>query len=997
MAASVAQAQPRRTEAPAPVTTITAADVEKDKSAEVEELVVVGSRLRRDQYNSPAPVQVITRDESTAAGFASAAEVLQGTAVTTGSAQINNAFGNFVTNGGPGANTLGLRGLGARRTLILLNGRRLSPAGARGAVASADLNVLPNVMIDRIEILKDGASSIYGSDAVAGVVNLITRKNVEGVEGEVDYHYADKDAGSSYRASIAAGATIDRLTINGSLDYYHRTELNLGDRDWTRCNMDYRFNKSTGVTTDFIDPATGQPKCYPLTFGSSAGSNGVTINTLGTSSQPGVPAAGGSGTSFVRWRPNPAITTGLIGFEGVGPNINVRDTTEPRNLLQSLISPVTNYVGFTQATYDLQALGDAQVYFEFLGAIRDSKQIGYKQLSLDYPQGSPLLSGQLATIAPFAGPTPPVITKGKNLQVRAFIGFGNYVSDQNNKYYKPTLGIRGDIPFLQDSWLKDWRYDLNASSAESHAAYGIGTFLTSRLSESLDVVDLGGGNFICRLTQTSPDAGCAPAPKLSAAVIGGQLPQNFVDYVFVQRYGKTNYWEKVVTANFDGPLFSLPAGQIQAALGFEYRWAEISDIPNPDSQADDFTNLTSAKITQGKDNVREVYGEIEIPILKDQPFAKDLTLNFSGRWTDYDSYGADTTYKVTGLYRPLEWLTFRATHGTSYRAPALFEQFQGASTGFLQAASDPCNPDKIGGNAVVAANCASEGLPAGFTGVGNTATTGITVITAGNGVNLSAETSKNTTLGVVLRPPLPAVVGNLQLAVDFIDIRVENEISQIGASNIIDLCYTDPQFRAGGGFCNLVGARNSSSKAFSVLNGYVNIATQTVRGLDYNLRYTRDLGPGSVRVNALVTQYLEQNTKTFPDDPFDEFNGSLNNPEFVGTLDATYSWKKWNFRYGMDWISDMESYTLFGIANPAADTRIMDVPDYYLHHFSVQYSDTERNWQATLGVRNMFDEEPPKISATGSALYPRVGNSPLYSGYDYVGRTFFFNITKKLR
>src|SRR5205085_8225581 len=209
------------------------------------------------------------------------------------------------------------------------------------------------------------------------------------------------------------------------------------------------------------------------------------------------------------------------------------------------------------------------------------------------------------------------------------------------------------------------------------------------------------------------------------------------------------------------------------------------------------------------------YGEIEIPILKDQPFAKDLTLNLSGRYTDYDSYGSDTTYKVTGFYKPLDWLTFRATHGTSFRAPALFEQFQGASTGFLQAPNDPCNPDAIGGNTVQAANCASEGLPNGFTGVGHTATSGITVITAGNGVNLTAETSKNTTLGVVLSPTMPSTWGHLQLAVDFIDIRVENEIDQIGASSIISPCYPDPKFRAGGGFCNLVSPRDPGSHTFS--------------------------------------------------------------------------------------------------------------------------------------------------------------------------------------
>ena len=144
----------------------------ESKSQAVEKITVTGSRIVRDNFNSVSPVQIITREETTLAGFSSATDSLQSTSVTAGGAQINNAFGGFVTNGGPGANTLSLRGLGATRTLVLLNGRRVSPAGSRGSVGSADLNVLPSSIIDHIEILKDGASSIYGSDAVAGVVNL---------------------------------------------------------------------------------------------------------------------------------------------------------------------------------------------------------------------------------------------------------------------------------------------------------------------------------------------------------------------------------------------------------------------------------------------------------------------------------------------------------------------------------------------------------------------------------------------------------------------------------------------------------------------------------------------------------------------------------------------------------------------------------------------------------------------------------------------------------
>jgi iron complex outermembrane receptor protein len=161
---------------------------ETEDAAELDEVTVVGSRIRRDTFNSPSPVTIVTREDSVSAGFASTTDVLQSSSLSSGASQINNAYGGFVTDGGPGANTLSLRGLGASRTLVLINGRRVAPAGTRGAIGSADLNVLPSAMVDRIEILKDGASSIYGSDAVAGVVNVITRKNAQGLTIEGQYN-----------------------------------------------------------------------------------------------------------------------------------------------------------------------------------------------------------------------------------------------------------------------------------------------------------------------------------------------------------------------------------------------------------------------------------------------------------------------------------------------------------------------------------------------------------------------------------------------------------------------------------------------------------------------------------------------------------------------------------------------------------------------------------------------------------------------------------------
>jgi iron complex outermembrane recepter protein len=943
------------------------------EGAETDAIVVVGSRIRRDTFDSASPVQVITREETTLAGFDSTTEALQGTAVTGGTAQINNAFGGFVTNGGPGANTLSLRGLGAERSLILLNGRRIAPSGTRGAVGSADLNVLPSAIVERFEILKDGASSIYGSDAVAGVVNIITRKKLNEITLEGSYNPTWDGGGDSGSVAIVFGQTGDRFNIAGSVEYLKRNSLALGDRDWTQCNTDLRrtaTNRTLG-SGDFIDPLTGAAKCYPIT---STGSNGVTINTIGTNTTAGVGAAGSVGTSFNRWRPNSAVTTGLVGFEGVGGGANslgVRDTFDKRTLNRSLISPGKILTGYVQGGYDLQALGGAEIYAEFLWTRRTSSQVGFRQLSLDYNKGSALIPTNLQA-STFSGPQ--ITSGGRNVGVRAFIGFGNDTSSQSLTFYKAGAGIKGDFFF------PGWNYDLYVGHSASNASYTFQSFLTDRLTQSLNVVAVPGG-FAC----VDTSRGCVAAPALTTQTIAGNLPKAWVDFVFKDVTGVTKYNETVVNFGLDGNLFELPYGKVGAAIGLEYRADKIDDTPAADSQVGNLYNLTSSAVTRGTDSVWEVYGELEVPVLRNLPFAEDLTINGSARYTNYRSYGGDSTYKIGGIYSPFKFLSFRGTYGTSYRAPALFEQFLGATSGFLSSTLDPCNNfDAPGVSPIRVANCRSEGLPAGFS-----STSGITVLSSGGAAaGLKAETSRNLTLGLVLQPKFGKAVGDLQFAVDYYNIQVKNGVSRAGAGNILQLCYDDPQFRAGGGFCRLINPRNPSSNALTVNDSYVNLATDRVRGIDYTLRYSRDIGEARLRLYAQVTQYLEQSNKLFETDPLDDLNGTLNTPDFTGTFEATLTYKKFQFRYGFDWIAAMQSYDYFGL-DRATTPFYLEVPDYFTHNASVRYR-TEK-FTVTAGIRNFTDKKPPVIS---SGVYSRVGNAPLYSGYDYVGRSMFVTVSK---
>nr|WP_303649477.1 TonB-dependent receptor [Asticcacaulis machinosus] len=967
------------------------------QEAEVTEVTVVGSRIRKDTYNSASPIQVITRNESTMAGLSSTSAILQSTAVTGGGAQINNAFGGLVTNGGPGANTVGLRGLGPGRTLVLINGRRVAPAGSRGSVGSADLNVLPNALINRVDVLRDGASAIYGSDAIGGVINVVTR-NVQGVSLEAQYNKPVDGGGEQSRVAFIAGKTWDRFSAQGSFEYYESEELKYGDRDWMSCQTDGTFNKTTGAITDYIDPLTGKSKCYTIT---NQGSNaGVTINTLGTPGFAGVPATGAPTiATYNRWRPNSAVSTGLTGFEGVsGGSLNVRDTFDPDLLNNSLLSPVKVYTGFFQTSYDLSEYWNSEFYTEVLVNRRVSSQTNNRQLSLDYAVGSPLIPANIAAIPGNFLPAGGTVLFAGPTKARAFIGYGNYESRQEVDFAKFTAGFKGDFALMDG-----WRYDATLQYSKSDASYMFESWLTDRVAASLNVATpvagvpahlirpgANGAPVTCASNNANPSAAsCVPAPVLNANTIGGILPEDWKAYTFVPVESRTLYEETTFTADINGPLFTLPAGDLMAAFGVEYRKASIDDQPNENSVSGNLYNLTSAAPTVGEDSVMEAFVEFQIPVLKDLPFAKNLSLELAGRYTDYDSYGDDTTYKAGIMYQPFDFLTLRASKGTSYRAPALFEQFLGGTTSFAASTGDPCNNwDSPGVDANRRANCQSLGLPAGW-GVGSGNNQSIQIVQAGGASQgLVAETSDNLTVGAILQANfLPEdVFGNLSLAVDYFDIEINDGVARAGQTFILNQCYNSPNFSSP--YCAYT-ARTPVTNALTVFDSYTNVSAQTVKGYDYNLRWNRDIGKVDVLVNLAITKFNEQGIQPRPGAALVDYNGTLSTPDYTGELTANFTWDQWRVTYGVDWVGEMQSYDLYGI-NPATSTLYLETPNYFLHRASVQYKTDD--WTATVGMRNIENELPPFVST--HPLVNRVGNSPLYSSYDYKGREVFVSFTK---
>ncbi|NJM49952.1 MAG: TonB-dependent receptor [Sphingomonadales bacterium] len=946
-------------------------------------IVVTGSRIRRpDEFSAIEPLTVINRQEITQSGFNSATDALQSAAVTQGAGQINNAFGGFVTDGGTGANTLGLRGLGPARTLVLLNGRRLAPGGTRGSVVAADLNVLPTAIVDQIEILKAGASSVYGSDAIAGVVNIITNKSPQGLSLEAQINVPQVGAGVDSRLAATFGFETDRLSVAGSVEYRKRRILSRNDVPFYDCPVG-GFRDGEGGPFGSGDSVgfDGTP-CFTLDNG------GVTINTLGAPRRNAISRTTGLVGSFNRFVPAPEVTTGPFpGFLGV--DFYSRDTLDPLQEEEPLITAAELYTGFLSASYDLEALGNAEVYGELLVTRRNSSSPLYRQLSLDYLTGSPLLPANLRS-GVFLNPTNT--SSGQTIAARAFIGFGLTESSQQVDYIRASGGIRGDFVF------PDWRYDAFVGKSWNDGRYEIESFLVDRLANSLNVVQNMDGSFSC--ASQASNAGCVAAPVLNADTIGGRLPEDFRDYIVQNTIGNTQFRETTFSFNVDGPIFAMPGGDAQLALGVEYRKQSIDDRPDENSLNGNLFGLTAATPTIGRDNVKEVFGEVFLPVLADQPFFYRLSLNGSARYTDYASYGSDVTYKIAGEWQPVRGFGFRGSYGTSYRAPALAEQFLGATSGFLGSTADPCDDlppaaDQSPTEVIVARNCASIGLPADFV-----QRSGITVFRVGGAeAGLAAETSVNWTVGAVATPVLPESVGKLSLALDYFDIKVENGVADLAGGTILGRCYGDPNFDPNAGFCRFVD--RDANNALTVTSSFVNLSEDIVKGFEFNGRYSRDILGANFILNANVTKYTEQSSRLFPEEFLTDANGTITQPDWVGNFDATLAMKNGiTLRYGLDWIDGdrNRTYEFFafdeqtGITDPDLvqsnrDNFVLEVPNYFLHNASVQLN--ADRFEMTVGVRNIFNTAPPQITSIG---FNTIGNAALYSGYDYVGRTFFANV-----
>ena len=956
----------------------------------IDEIITTGSRIRKDVFSSSSPMDVIDMGEASMLGVANVGELLQISTTAAGSPQVTSAFtGLFNAAGGIGTNTISLRGLGANRTLVLLNGRRIGPSGTRGQVSSFDLGVLPISAIERIEVLKDGASSIYGSDAVAGVVNIITRRQDGGTFDA--FVMAPSDSGGEQtRLSASWGRTYDRGGFRITADYNKQEELANGDRDYFSCGNDYVFDPDSGARADIVDPRTGDFRCGGVA-GTAWGhvwlydysGSAPSFRTLGQYDYDGdlaqyIPDYGPNNPGDVITPPNWFPT----GYDR--PSLGVQNTDHPFQDTESLI-PETEIMTF-YAEGDFQLSENVDLYGEVLLNRRETYVNGYRQYwnyvysgNFDFSSlgtGVPGGGSQLSADAGWNGeqwysPTP--ITDWADNEVTV-------------DYQRFLAGLRGEF---SDSWSWDATFATSTSDGEY---WGQEIYNDSIRDQNWTT---GDDSCVGQFTSVG-DIPCVDVRWLNEDFLNGELTPEERAYLFAEETGNTEYKQWSIDAYVSGELMELPAGSLSIATGIHYREDEIDDLPGPVTVEGNWWGSTAAGHTVGDDKTKALFVEFDVPLVNDVTMIENLTLNASARYTDVDSYGDDTTWKVGINWQILDSLRIRANKGTSFRTPALFELYLADQTGFVdQRGLDPCilwGDELANGNITqtLADNCAADGIAADFTGGSGSAT----VITGGGLGVLSAETSVSSTLGVIWQPSF----ADLSISIDYFDIEIENEVAVFGDTRIVSGCYssdTGPAFGGTEPLCTLFDRTGLQGGIDNIQDSYINIASQTNRGFDYALRYANELGGwGSLRVDVKANRQLEDTLAVFTEDP-DDLNKVIGDPEWVGQYSISLARGDWEVYYGGRYVGEASDQRFFSddmstiFGEPVR--QVLDVDSVLYHSLSASYTFDDLGLRVLVGVANLTDEEPPQVSNWGQNI--SIGNAVFFSQYDWLGRRAFMNVT----
>lgn len=894
------------------------------ESETLEEVVVTGSRIARNPLDYVGPMTVVNNEAIVKANAITVEEVLRELPAVT-----LNATNENDSNAGQGVRSVELRNLGEERTLVLVNGRRYVQT-VLGSGLVYDLNNFPINMIERVEVLGDGSSAVYGSDAVGGVVNVILKDDFEGVELGAGGGVSSESDGERFDLSFVMGGNFERGNITFGVSYAEEQAVYFSERDWAEIP----------VIADF----------------------GGGSRLLGSGIPPGGKYNSPDGSVSLAFVPDAA--TGLDYTDCTGPNAQSIDGFEPCRFNYNLgnnitlLNPNQKTAIFLRGNYELN--NGLEAFAEISFTDREGTQLfpglpvsgahGKYTDMIPVPFTNPFIPADaLAVIqaAEGAGATSFMMDwRAQDAGTRDFEYQGETIST--------LIGVEGEFA---DNWTWDAYFNWGRSE----------TF-----EETLDQVNA------TNLRIAVDPAQCALIPDCEVIDIFGRgdVSQAAADFILFDDTELNEYEMFQLAGNISGDLGEWEAGTIGFAAGFEYREEEGGSRKSAVTQAGD-SGGNFSQPTFGDYDVKEVYVEFSIPLLSDAVAAEELTLDLATRYSDYDTIGDDTTYKVGLSWRPIEDLRFRAVVSTAFRAPNIMELFSGVADSFDQV-GDPCsgfgNPAN-NTSAVVIANCLAAGVPTSY--VQNA---GQLKISEGGNTELEAEEADNITVGVVYTP---RQVENLSFTIDYYDIEVDNAIDKLDPQTVINNCFNSPGLSSSD--CTRIG-RNASGQVvrFDLLNE--NLALIETSGVDFSANYLIETDSGQITINWLgnyLIEYNETDRNGIETKFVDTIAGTISDfsgyPRIRSNLSFGFTRDNWDVTFTHRYIHDADAIPLL----PSLDvTDEVDAVNYFDLSGSIEFG----TFSVLAGIENITDEEPefiPEISTNTSAVY------------DWMGRYYYTKLSYK--
>jgi iron complex outermembrane receptor protein len=938
-----------------------AAPAEQEGASELDRVTVTGSRIRRAEVETSQPIFQLNREEIQAQGLTSVGDVIQN--ISANGSALNSTF----NNGGNGETRVSLRNLGSNRTLVLVNGRRW--VGGTGLGGAVDLNTIPTAAVERIEVLKAGASSIYGSDAIAGVVNVILRNDYQGAEGNAYMGVFDKGDGFRQSYDLTIGTSDDRFSAMFGAGYVKEEPVLAGDRDISSVPV---YN--TGVS-----------------FGSSTTPGGRFALCTGTIN----PVTGACSVAQTR----PDGTSGFFTYDAGRTGNQWRNFVAadqynfaPENYL---ITPQERKSIFGRATLNLT--DDVQAFIQATYNNRRSEQLlAAMPIVLGSGPGAgtqprTISISQFSIYNPFGAPVSRIQRRAVETGGRSF--------NQN----VDTFGFSGGLEGSFERWNRYFTWDAGmvyGRNDQNDTTYGL--FNVLALRNALGPSEIRNGVPVC-VNQPGGTVitGCVPLNLLGAP---GSITPEMLNYVSFVAHDEFGYKMKQYFANLTGEIAELPGGMLAFAAGVERRTE--SGYDQPDALINSGNTTGNARTaTAGQYSLQEAYGELSIPLLKDVPFAKQLEFSLSSRYSDYSNFG-DTVNSAFGFkWRPIEDLMVRGNWAEGFRAPSIGELYAGVADSFPTLA-DPCSTTFGGGyNGLTTEQrnrCHAQGVPVGGYDQGNAQIR----ISVGGNPNLGPETSTTKTLGVVWSP---SFISGFDVSLDWWKIELENTITAFSGQFIVNQCI-----RQGiQAFCNQY-SRNPGGPINTLLSSGVNIGAANVEGFDMTLNYRMpETSFGRFSVTWDTTYMSDYSTDNDADGDVDAADGGSRVGEY---FDRNNGWRirsnallRWEMGdFGATWFSryysrQEEPCRFIGLPNDLGFGQLCNAATVNSSGIvqagsqnrigATTYHDASIYWKApwnarvTLGVNNVFDKEPPTaFTAFANSFDPQ---------YEVPGQFFYLQYNQK--